>query len=253
MRPCHEPLRLDNIIMEPSPLIKRIVDILLIRLVIPVQHGGVILDADAATKRLDHGRRLVEQIIRIDDTDLVARSVAPRGADRLEPALELVGVLLTGRDVRADQPLAPQVVERAAQLVVPGLGRVVVVEAGHVVQRGDRAAVVRRHAVVRVADEERKVEAGEELPGHHCWIAAFLGGCRRRRLRGRGSSGGWLYGGVGAYAALDPVQGRGDVGGFAVRREQVVHDVLDEDSFALFEVSMSSSNRWNGMGQCVER
>lgn len=43
---------------------------------------------------------------------------------------------------------------------------------------------------------------------------------------------------LGAYATFDFLEGRSDAGGLAVGRDEVVDDVLDEDSLALFEVSV---------------
>lgn len=56
------------------------------------------------------------------------------------------------------------------KLVIPGLPRVVVVEPSHVVQGWDCAPQVRRHAVVRVADQEGPVELLLDFTGHHSWV-----------------------------------------------------------------------------------
>lgn len=153
-------------------------------------------------------------------------------------------VMLVRGDPRADQTRVPQIVERPAELVVPGLGRVVVLEPGHRIQRRDRAAVVRGDTIMRVADEEGKVELRQERPRHHGRVAGF----RLRRVRVRRCL--RLLRLLCTYAALDPVQGWRDAGGLAVRRKEVVDYVLDEDAFALFFGVSILPGLWNC--ECVD-
>lgn len=110
---------------------------------IPRQHLRSVLQTSTITESLDGLRRLVEHIIRIDDTHLDASRRLSTGR----------GVQLRARcNPGPDQSSLAQIIKVPTQLVVPGLQRVVVVEPGHLVQRWDRAPQVRRNAVVRVAD-----------------------------------------------------------------------------------------------------
>lgn len=143
MSSLHQSLRLDSIIMESTPLLKRIPSNGMFRLGIPRQHLRSVRQTSTVTESLDGLRRLVEHIIRIDDTHLDAsRRLSIRR-----------GVQLRARcNPRPDQSCLAQIIKVPTQLVVPGLQWVVVVEPGHLVQRWDRASQVRRNAVVRVAD-----------------------------------------------------------------------------------------------------
>ena len=286
-------LRLNRIVVEATPLLKRRTRKVIVLRRIPHQEVRGIREADTTAEGLDHGSRGIEHVVRVNDADLMLR--LPRaGLLRLQ--------VRPGRHARSHEPLVPEVVEVPPQLVVPGLQRVIVVEPRHVVERRDRAPVVRRHAVVRVADQERPVEALLQLPLHHRWVARLcrrvvrvrlLAGPVRVPVHGRaiavgvpvglgvvavdpvgspigsavgrraigavgvvGGTVGW-HGGVavgvsgavagpvhaigrvfvvgarGAHATLDASQRRSNTRGLAVRRKQVVVDILDEDSLAL--------------------
>lgn len=229
----HQPLRLDRIVVEAAPFLERVPRNLVVRLGVPAQHGGVVIQPDTAAERLDHGSGLLEHLVRVDDADLraglVARAQPADNGLRLLVVGELVGVLFARGDVRADQALGAQVVEDAAHLVVPGFEGVVGVEAGDFVQGRDGAAEVGGHAEVRVADEEGEVEARQELLGHHGGIAGLGLRVVRVGLAGPGlgvtvlsglvlavaalfgvavGHASFVTGGlsIGAYAAFDPLE-----------------------------------------------
>lgn len=293
-----QPSRLDRIVVKSPPFLKRIPRKLVVILIVPVQHPGVIIQSHTTAKRLDGRRRLLQHVIRIDHTDLCARlTPRPDASDhRLGGVIVVVDVVVLVRGhVGTDKPDIPQVVKGTTDLVVPGLGRVIVIEPGDIVQRGDGAPVVRRDTEMGVADEEGKMETRPDLRGHHGGITRF--GLRVVRVRvfllvllflNRGGTGFHLKADRGsskeinaavglevaitvgirsvhhpilaffllrvvavddfcvngravpvdhtlrAYAAFEPSQRRGNADGLLVGREEVVDDVFDEDSLALW-------------------
>lgn len=76
------------------------------------------------------------------------------------------------------------------------------------------------------------MEAREESVGHYGWVSGFGG-------RGVGVGGfivGFVFvfgGGAVVFFFRQVQQRRGNAGWFPVRREEVMKDILDEDSFAL--------------------
>lgn len=143
---------------------------------VPVQHRRVIIHAYAPAERLDGRRRLLHHLVCIDDADFRARLVAlaDTGDDGFEATVALAAdaaVIVVCGDVRPDQPDAAQEVERATHLVVPGLGRIIVLKPGHLVQRRDGTTIVRGHAEMWVPDEEGKMEPRPDLRRHHGGIA----------------------------------------------------------------------------------
>lgn len=283
MLSSNQALRLDRIVVKAAPLLELIPSDLVVFLGVPAQHVGGIFDAHATTERFDHSCRFLQHVVGIDDTDLCSGFVPVEAVrHRSEFVVDVVGVTLLCGNVGAYQTHATQVVEGATQLVVPGFGGIIVVEASHLVEGRDGAAEVGGDTVVGIADKEGKMELGEDLRGHHGGIARL--GCRVVRVRlpggGRfhrrgvvqhsvaiqpilgpvldwacaiqllgvvvvgaigtnGRKGSSLSVRLGAHATLDSVQRWRDAGGFAVWREEVVHDVLHENALALLVVSIS--------------
>lgn len=289
MLSSNQALRLDRIVVKAPPLLELVPSNLVVFLGIPAQHVGGILEAHATTERLDHGRRLLQHIIGVDYTDLRPGLVSVEPAShRSQAVVDIVGVTLLRGNVGANQAHATQVVEGATQLVVPGLGGIIVVEACHLVEGRNGAAEVGGDTVVGVADEEGKMELGEDFRGHHgriAWLGCRVvrvrlpGSCRFHRrgvvqrsvaiqpilgpvlywacaiqllgvvavgvgavagaVGANGRMGSSLSVRLGAHAPLDSVQRWRNAGGFAVWWEEVVHDVLHEDTLALLVVSIS--------------
>jgi len=276
MFPRYQARGLDCIVVESAPLVEAEAGKVIILWGIPLQHVGTIWQADTTTKRLDCRRRVIQHVVRIDYTDLMHRLLG----------LGLLHVQVgSGRNTRSDQSLASEVVEVSTQLVVPGLERIIVIEPCDLVQGRDRASVVRRHAEVRIADQECEVESLLDLTRHHCWVARLGGRIVRVGLVdtvgavhsvpigaiadtvgvavdtigrpvhravgavantvGRGVSVGvsstvgtihaigLLLILVGAHTALDTSQRGSNAGGLAIWREQIVVDILDENSLSL--------------------
>lgn len=148
--------------METSPFLKCLFGIPVVFLGIPLEHIRGIFKADAATKCLNRFCRLVKHVIRVDDADLDPGVVSVRDC-----------VIVARCDARSDQVSCAQIIESPTQLVVPCFRGVVVVEPRHLVQRGDRAAVVRGDAEMGITNEEGEMESGEDLVGYYGGIARF--------------------------------------------------------------------------------
>lgn len=158
---------MNRILMPPLPLPKLLLRNLSALLPTPPQHLRAKLHPHALAVPRNHTRRVIQQVVRVNDTDLNAP----------------VPLLAT-----TNLPDVSQVVEQPPQLAVADLGRQVGRPAGDGGERRDRAAVVGRDAVARMADQEGPVEAGEEGGGHDGGVAG-LG------VRGRGAVGGGAVGG----------------------------------------------------------
>jgi hypothetical protein len=100
-------------------------------------------------------------------------------------------------------------------------------------QRRDGAAVVGGDGAARVADQEGEVEFAEQSGRDDRWVG--------RGVAATGIAVGGCPVGVGGAVDRLGLIGAGErgnnVGGLAVRREEVVGDVLDEETLALCGVS----------------
>lgn len=258
-RPGLEARAVNGVVVEAVPLLKSLGGVLLVVVVAPLQHGRAVVHADLLAVGLEDGLWVVEQVVGVDDGDGAAVGLALAVVERL------VQGRLVARLGRPDDALVQQVVEEPAQLVVPGLGRHEVVEARELAQGRDRAAVVRGDGPPRVPDQERPVEAAHHLGRHHGRVvllgvvvcgavdeAVCVGGCGSIAVGvavcGAVDETGRVLYAVGrlAVVAVDvgavcqvvaTDEGGSHVGGRAVGREQIVSDVLDEDSFTLLMVS----------------
>ena len=151
-------LGLNRVIVESAPLLEAVTGKIIILLRVPGQQRRIIRDTHAGAESLDGRRRSIQHIIRIDQADLMNGLL---GAAMLDLDIR------SCRHARSDKPLANEVVKVSSELAVPGLGGVVVVESRDVIQRRNGAAIIRGHAVVRITDEERKVEAFLNLARYH--------------------------------------------------------------------------------------
>lgn len=228
-------LGVDGILVEAVPLLKGVLGLLVLLLGVPIQHALVELDADRGAVVPEHALGVVEQVVSVHDADLDA---VGRGHG---------AVVFLAADLGADDAGVLAVVEEAAELVVAGLLGHELVEAGLLHKRGNTAAVVAGDGVARVADQEGEVELLQQIPGHDRGVA----GLRQRAVRVRGALGvlhhdaGVLVSDtlglairavstVSADTALGDVQRRRDAGRLLVWRDEVVSDVFDEDTLALF-------------------
>lgn len=241
-RPGLQVARVDRVLVEAVPLLEGVLGQLVRLLGVPVEHAGVELEPDGRAVLAQDALRVVEQVVGIDDANLQA-------AGRRDGA-----VVLLPADLGADESGVLAVVEEAAELVVASLFRHELVETGLLDERRHAAAVIARDGVAWVADKEGEVELLEQLPRHDRRVVRLGGGVVREGC-GLGRAVWHDYAGVslaldlailatalavGADATLGDAQRRSDARGLLVRRDEVVSDVFDEDTFALVEkVSVS--------------
>lgn len=261
-RPRPEARAVNGIVVEAIPLFKGVGGVLLVVLVTPLQHGRSVVDADLLAVDLEDGLGVVEQVVGVDDGNGAAlRTHAPLAARVIERLVQ--GRLVAGLG-RADDALVEQVVEQPAHLVVPGLGGHELVEARQLAQGRDRAPVVGRDGPPRVPDQEGPVEAAQHVGRHHRRVV-LLGVvvcrpvdetvCVSRGGRGIVAVCGAVDETICVFCAVDgpavvavdvgavgqivaAEEGGSDSGGLAIGREQIMSDVLDEDSLTLLMVSI---------------
>jgi hypothetical protein len=163
---CYQTRRLNRIVVESTPLLETEAGKVIILWSVPLQQIRAIWQTDTIAERFDRRRRVIQHVVRVDHTDLMH--------GLLGLALFQIQVW-SGCNTRSNKSLASKVVEVSAQFVVPSLGGVIVIEPCDLVQRWDRASVIRWHAEVRIADQEREMELLLDFTGHHCRVARFSG------------------------------------------------------------------------------
>lgn len=245
----------DGIIVEAVPLLELLLGKRMRFGGVPFQHGVVEVKANRSTVLLEHARGVVQHVIGIKDTDL----------DTTGLRLDTLCVLLTA-DLGTNQARVLEVVEKTAKFVVSGFLGHERLELGPLDEGGDAASVIAWNGVLGVANEEGEVELLQDFLGHNGGVAWLRDGVlvrERRALRFRR----WtahrrshshaaivvavdilallrrIFGRedrqpIRADATFEPLERRRDGCGLAVRREQIVSDVFDEDTFALLSVSI---------------
>lgn len=235
MSPRLEILGIDGILVEPLPLLECGFGTLLILFVVPVKHVVTELQPDALAVNPQDTLGIIQQVIGINDTGFRFVDIAIRNP-----------VCLAG-NLGCDQTGFPGEIEESTQLVVSRFIRVEVVEAGHGVQRRDGAAVVRGNAGVGVADKEGEMELlqhGFRHDGGIPWLAlgrVWEWGFAALVLDAVGPIDmvlavrtiGLVVLGFRADPAPLWVQGGRNSGGLMIGRDQIIDDVLDEQTFAL--------------------
>lgn len=223
-----ERFALDSIVMKASPLLESILGSLVIFLGIPVQHFGAVLDADLLAIGRYNALRVVEQIVCINDSD----------AD-----LAIRQFAMLARESGADLLLLGEKVEDTAQLVVASFGRHEIVETSDLIQGWNSASPVRWNAVAWVADEKCEVKLLQDFCRNDGRIAR-LSSCgvwvRSLGVMAVGLTIGMTIGhAIGLlicpYAFLDGLSAERwcDCGRLAIGRNQIVGDILDEESLPL--------------------
>lgn len=187
VRPRRQVLALDGVVVEADPLGKGLLDVLLVLGVVPVQHVGRVRDARLLAEGLDDLLGVVQQVVGVDDGDGhlavgVAVGVSVGVTIRVAVGVAVGGAVDTRGHLgalghgRSHDALRPEVVEHDAELDVAGLVHHEVLEARHVVQGRDGAAVERGDAAPRVADEEGKVVLLHHVQRQHRGVAGLLAG-----------------------------------------------------------------------------
>ena len=204
--------------------------------VVVLRVGGGTVDAVSAVGPVD----AVDAVAAVDSTIVIVIIVV-----HISVAAVAIGVL--PGDVGPDLADTAEIVEDAADFVVAGFGRHEVVKSRNFVERGDRATIVRRNAGSRVADQEGEVELLEDSRWNHGRVVWLRGGGVGIRRCGDcavgpvrtpvGLDGGGVGGGrsrgrqdravLCADALLSGQERGGDGGRFAVRRDEIVGNVLD--------------------------
>ena len=155
---------MNRIVVEAEPLLEGILHVLLVIRVVPDEHVGAVVDASLLAEGLDNFIWVIKQVVGIEHRDLDTALFVSVGGT-IGGAVGLLGVLAS--QLGTNKTLRFQVVEQLHKLDVAGLAGQEVLEAGGLIQRRDGAAVVRRDATARVADQERPVVLLQDLQGYH--------------------------------------------------------------------------------------
>lgn len=196
MSPWLQLRRVNSILVEPLPLLKSSLGVMVVLLVVPVEHTWRVLDSNTVAESLDDFVRVVKKVVGVNHADIDGALGVAIGAIRL-----------LASDLGSNLSGLTEVVKNTALLVVSSFGGHEVVEASHLVERWDGATVVAGNAVLGVTDEESKVELLEDCGGHN------------RRIAGLCLSGVWVWRGE-----CDGLSGLGsiDLGSFLQQRGSVV-------------------------------
>ena len=127
-----EVLAIDGILVEAFPFLKSLFGNGVVRLIVPVEHLGVVWYSDTRAEGFDDTFRVVQEVIRIYHANFGALRLTMN----IAVGYPLVGV---GGSYLAN---FAEVVEYAADLVVASFGGVEFVEAGNIVERWDSTSVV---------------------------------------------------------------------------------------------------------------
>jgi hypothetical protein len=176
----------DGVLMEALPLLELSFSESLVFWCIPEQHLRLVVDTGGLADSFDHPRRVVKQIVSVNNTDLNALSIAicTVGAICLSSLASRLG---------ADDSLLAKEIKKLAKLRVASLVRAEVVPASQLAQGRLCAADVAGNAVFRVTNEEDEVVCCEEVFGEDGRIAILnssvegvgLAGAILPRLYGR--------------------------------------------------------------------
>jgi hypothetical protein len=98
--------RVDSILVETSPLLECLLGMVVVFFVVPVQHAGRVLDANALAELLKDGRRVVQKIISVNDTDIDSSTL-------------LLAILTC--ELGTNLAARTEVVEQATLLIIAGL------------------------------------------------------------------------------------------------------------------------------------
>jgi hypothetical protein len=214
---------------------------------IPVEHILTEIQVDRLAVLSQDAFGVVEQIISVDDANF---RLARFGLDT---------AVIAASDSWTNETGVLAVVEETAELLIASLAGHERVEASALHERWNAATIIAGNRISRMTDQEGEMELFQDLTRNHGWVplvhghtlirerraprrtlrwAVEINGrvlwwCADRDLaRGRVSS---------AYTTLWDVQKRrGELSWLLLRRDNVICDVLDEDTLALGSVSMRS-------------
>ena len=242
----------DSILMEALPLLKSIFGALVIVFGVPVQHVWGEVDTNFLAVGGDNALRIVQEIVCVDDSD----------AD-----FSILQVSVVTSEVWANVLVLDQEVEDSAELVIARLGGHEVIEASNGVQGWNSAAEVGWNAVTGVTNEESEVELLQDLCRDNGGISGLSSCVVWVRCLGMsigvpigmaiGKAIGKAIGvainhtiglAICSDALLHSLSSKGWSNGcwLSIGRDQVVRDILDEESFPLHEMSFRTT-RWQSI------
>jgi len=242
----------DSILMEALPLLKSIFGALVIVFGVPVQHVWGEVDTNFLAVGGDNALRIVQEIVCVDDSD----------AD-----FSILQVSVVTSEVWANLLVLDQEVEDSAELVIARLGGHEVIEASNGVQGWNSAAEVGWNAVTGVTNEESEVELLQDLCRDNGGISGLSSCVVWVRCLGMsigvpigmaiGKAIGKAIGvainhtiglAICSDSLLHSLSSKGWSNGcwLSIGRDQVVRDILDEESFPLHEMSFRTT-RWQSI------
>lgn len=251
--------------MEPTPLLKLHLRTLTFFLRIPAEHRVGVLETDFFAIAFDNAVWVVKEVVRVDECDANLRlisickavgvTVGMAVGDILQ--ITVLSLLSLPSNFGSNLSDAAEVVKNFAQLIIPSLRWVELIETGELVKRWNGTSIVRRDARAWVPNQECEVELLQDLGWDDRWVSWLRLGVIWEWWLGSsigvsvgapvGRSVGAMAGaidtvfsfGIGSNAALwDSAQGWGDGGVLGVGWGEVMGDVFDEETFALTLISV---------------
>ena len=163
MHPLLQFTRVNHILMKPFPRLELHFRPTLI-LLAPLQHLFRKRDTNTLAVCLDNPIRIIQQIVRINYTDIDSFILTGAGVTAAAP-IPTAGVNGGGtqrvRHAWAYKPILPHVVEETPEFGISGFGGIEIRPTSHGAQRFLSAAIVGRDAGVWMANEECEVEFRE--------------------------------------------------------------------------------------------
>ena len=234
---------IDSIFVETRPFRESGLSNAMVVFVIPIQHVRAILDPDFLAIGFNDARWIVEKIIGINNSDA-------------DLAIFQFGIP-TG-DSRPNLLLLAKKFEEAVKLIVSSLRWHEVIETSDLVERRNRAAPIGWNAVAWMTDQEREVKLLQDLCRYNCGVTELcLSVVRIRSLIATICSAvnaavvdsirNTVHLSIGHSICSDALlsgfasEGWRDGCRLDFRRDEVVRNILDEETFALRFVSFTSS------------
>ena len=158
----------DGIVVPTPPLLELVPCEFVVFGGVPGQHRLVESDADTGAELAHDSFRVVQKVVGIDDADLVLAAVG---------AAICGSIGVTVGDLGSDDGFVLEPVEYAALLVVSSLLRQEIVPSSDIGKRLGRASNVAGNAVLRMTDQESKVELLEDLSRDDGRVTGLGDGC----------------------------------------------------------------------------
>lgn len=145
--------------METSPFLKGLPRLGLIPFVFPAKHVGSKVQPNSLAVSLHHLLWVIQKIIGIDDTDVLLLKTVVRSIDSLDSIGSVASrAWRSACEMWANDARRDQIIKDTPNFVVSSFGRIEVVESSDFVKGGNRATIVRWDAIVRIPNQESKME-----------------------------------------------------------------------------------------------